>query len=319
LRPSLTRTAYFLLTAHLLAQQPENLLERIRNSHLPPERRQALAAAFSAKNLASMEEILDHEVSAAGRSPLAAELEALAGAVEFLHGRMGRAALAFSQADRLTPLGDPDRFTWAMALVNLGDDKGAREQLTRLAASHPDTPLYIYWLARIDYHERRYDDAIERLHRVIRLDPSSARAYDNLGLALDMSGRPEEARDVFLKAVDLNRKLPDPSPWPPHNLGYLLVRLLEFKEAEKALRESLKYDPKFATAHYHLARALDGDGRDSEAIDEYRVAISIDPTAVEALYSLGLLYRRHGRTAEADAAFAEYKRLKAAAAQPQAE
>ena len=309
--PSLPQTACFLLAGHLLAQQPENLLDRIRNSHLPPEKRQALAASFTAKNIAAMEEILAREVAAAGHSPLAAELDALAGAVEFLHGRMGRAALAFGQADRLTPLGDPDRFTWAMSLVNLGDGKGAREQLTRLAASHPDAPLYIYWLARIDYDQRRYEDAIEKFNRVIRLDPTSARAYDNLGLALDMSGRPEEARGMFLKAVDLNRKLPDPSPWPPHNLGYLLVRLLEFKDAEKALRESLKYDPRFATAHYHLGRALEGDGRDSEAIDEYRVAISIDPTAVEALYSLGLLYRRQNRPAEADAVFAEYKRLKA--------
>src|SRR5690242_17722730 len=176
---SMLRTACLLLTAHLLAQQPDNLLERIRSSHLPPERRQELAASFSAKDFARMEEILDREASAAGASPLAAEFDALAGAIEFLRGRMGRAALAFTQAERLSPLSDPDRFTWAMAMVNLGDDKGAREQLTRLAASHPDAPLYIYWLARIDYGQRRYDDAIEKLNRVIRLDPLSVRAYDN--------------------------------------------------------------------------------------------------------------------------------------------
>ena len=216
-RPSLPRTACFLLTAHLLAQQPDNLLERIRNSHLPAEKQQALAASFSAKDLASVEQMLDREVAAAGRSPLAAELDALAGAVEFLHGRMGRAALAFSQADTLTPLGDPDRFTWAMALVNLGDGKGAREQLTRLAANRPDAPLYIYWLARIDYDQRRYEDAIEKFNRVIRLDPLSPRAYDNLGLALDMSGRPDEAREVFLEASGAGPEAPDPSPWPPHD------------------------------------------------------------------------------------------------------
>ena len=311
MRSLFTATVYFLLAGHLLAQQPDNLLERIRNSRLPPDKRQALAASFSAKDFAGVEEILNREVAAAGRSPLAGELDALAGALEFLQGRMGRAAAAFSQADSLTPLADPDRFTWAMALVNLGDGAGARAQLTRLATSHPEAPLYIYWLARIDYDQRRYEDAIEKFNRAIRLDPASARAYDNLGLALDMSGRPEEARDVFVKAVELNRKLPDPSPWPPHNLGYLLVRLLDFKGAETALRESVKYDPRFATAHYHLGRALEGDGRDSEAIDEYRVAISLDPTAVEALYSLGLLYRRHDRPAEADAAFAQYKKLKA--------
>jgi len=298
--------ACILLTVRLLAQQPENLLERIRNSPLPPETRETVAKLFSAKDFSAVEEIL-------ARFP---ELRALTGAVEFLHGRMDLSAAAFSQADKLSPLSDSDRFTWAMALVNLREGQGAREQLNRLAAIHPNAALYLYWLARIDYDQRRYEDAIEKFNRVIRLDPLSARAYDNLGLALDMSGRPEEARDVFLKAVELNRKLPDPSAWPPHNLGYLLVRLLEFKDAEKALRESLKYDPRFATAHYHLGRALEGDGRDNEAIDEYRVAISLDPTAVEALYSLGLLYRRHDRSAEADAAFAEYKKLKAQAPQP---
>ena len=313
--PSIPWTACLLLSAHLLAQQPDNLLERIRNTRLAPDKRQALATSFSAKDFAGVEEILNREVAAAGRSALAGELDALAGAVEFLRGRMGRAAMAFSQGDSLTPLGDPDRFTWAMALVNLGDGRGAREQLTRLTTSHPDTPLYIYWLARIDYDQRRYEDAIEKLNRVIRLDPLSARAYDNLGLALDMSGRPEEARGAFLKAVELNRKLPEPSPWPPHNLGYLLVRLLEFKDAETALRESLKYDPRLSTAHYHLGRALEGEGSDSEAIDEYRVAISLDPAGVEALYSLGLLYRRHDRRTEADAAFEEYKKLKARAPQ----
>jgi tetratricopeptide (TPR) repeat protein len=310
LTPALLWTSCFLLTARLLAQQPDNLLERIRNSHLPAESRQALAASFSAKDFGSMEKILDREVAAAGHSPLAAELEALAGAVEFLRGRMDRAAVAFGQADKIMPLGDPDRFTWAMALVNAGNGRSAREQLTRLANSHPDAPLYIYWLARIDYDQRLYEEAIKKLNRVIRLDPASARTYDNLGLALDMSGRPAEARDAFLKAVELNRQLPEPSPWPPHNLGYLLVRLLQFKDAESALRESLKYNPRLAAAHYHLGRALEGEDRDLEAIDEYRVTVSLDPAAVEAIYSLGLLYRRNARPAEAEAAFAEYKRRK---------
>ena len=61
--------------------------------------------------------------------------------------------------------------------------------------------------------------------------------------------------------------------------------------------------------------ALEAEGRDSEAMDEYRTAISRDPVVVEAFYSLGLLYRRHDRGAEADAAFAEYKRRKAESAQ----
>jgi tetratricopeptide (TPR) repeat protein len=294
----------------LLAQQPDDLLSRIRASHLPEEQRNLLAASFSAKNYARMEEILERQ-AAAGASPLAAEFHALAGNAAFLNGRMDRAIVAFRQADSQVPLGESDRFMLAMALTNLGDAGAAREQLARLNNSHPDRPLYLYWLAKVDYFERRYLEAVEKLKRVIVLDPASARAYDNLGLAYDMLGQNDEAREALLKGVDLNRKLPHPSAWPPHNLGYLLLRLREPKAAENALREALKYDPRFATAHYHLGRTLEAEDRDNEAIDEYRAAISLDPTLIEPLYSLGLLYRRHNRLAEADAAFAEYKKGKA--------
>jgi tetratricopeptide (TPR) repeat protein len=296
----------------LLAQQPDNLLERIRNCHLPEDQRAELVESFSSKDYGRTESLLDQQSAAAGQSALAAELAAVAGAVEFLDGHMQRAAEAFRHSDSLVALGDRDRFTWAMALVKLDDAQGAREQLTRLSTAHPDTSLYLYWLSRIDYDQRLYTEAVEKLRRVIRLDPESARAYDNLGLALDMLGQSEEAERAFRKAVEFNRKLSQPSAWPPHNLGAQLLRTQKLGEAETALRESLRYDPQFSMAHYHLGRVLDALGRDNDAIEEYRAASTLAPVVVEALYSLGLVYRRHDRTAEADAAFAEYKRLRAA-------
>lgn len=311
MRRALLSVALLLGPVALPAQKPDSLPERIRNCHLPAEQREELVRAFAAKDYAHMADILDRQAASADTSSNATELRALAGAVEFLQGKMDRAVLAFRQSDSLAPLADPDRFTWAMALVNLGDAKAAREQLTRLSDSHPDRPLYLYWLARIDYDQRLYAEAVAKLKRVIALDPASARAYDNLGLALDMLGQPEDAREAFLKAVDLNRKLAAPSAWPPHDLGALLLRLQELKEADNALREALRYDPTFTMAHYHLGRALEAEGRDSEAMDEYRAATSHDPVVVEAFYSLGLVYRRHDREPEAEAAFAEYKKRKA--------
>jgi superkiller protein 3 len=315
LRRELPVLAMLLGAAALPAQKTDSLPERIRNCHLPAEQRDALVRSLAARDYGHMEDILVLRTAAADTPADAAELRALAGAVEFLYGKMDRAAAAFGQSDAAAPLGDADRFTWAMALVNLGDEKAAREQLTRLSGSHPDGPLYLYWLARIDYDQRLYAEAVAKLKRVVGLDPAWARAYDSLGLALDMLGQPEEARATFQKAADLNRKLAAPSSWPPHNLGALLLRLQLLNEAEDALREALRYDPKFAMAHYHLGRALEAEGRDGEAMEEYRAAISHDPVVVEAFYSLGLLYRRHERGAEAEAAFAEYKKRKAGGVQ----
>ena len=42
------------------------------------------------------------------------------------------------------------------------------------------------------------------------------------------------------------------------------------------------------------------EGKDDAAIDEYKSAAALDAKLAEPLYSLGRLYGRHGRAAEAD-------------------
>jgi tetratricopeptide (TPR) repeat protein len=287
--------------------QQSGLLERIRHAPLPPDRQASLAAAYSHRDFASIEAIL-----AAPNG----ELKALLGALEFVGGRMEPAVRAFQQADALKPLTDQDRFTLAMAEIKLLDGKGSRAELTRLNRDHPDNATYLYWLARLDYDQRLYESAVERLKRVIALDPAAVRGYDNLGLAYDMMGLTAEAQAAFAHAVEMNRRLAAPSAWPPHNLGYLQLRLLQLPQAEENLREALQYDPRFALAHYHLARTLEKEEKDEAAIEEYKSAAALDATLAEPLYSLGLLYRRRGRTVEADSALAEYKKRRALAESP---
>ena len=185
-----------------------------------------------------------------------------------------------------------------------------RVQLTRLDAKHPDQPVHLYWLARLDYFQRLYDAAVEKLKRVVKLDPTSVRGYDNLGLSYDMLGLTDEAQSAFSTATSLNRKQPHPSPWPPDNQGYLLFRVQKFREAEDSLRESLQYNPDFALAHYHLGRVLEKLGRDEAAAEEYKSAAALDAKFPEPLYSLGLLYRRTGKVAESENTLREYRKRK---------
>jgi superkiller protein 3 len=301
-----------LAMAALPGQTGSGLLDRIRHSSLAPEQQEALAAAYAHKDFPGMEKIL----SAADNSQRKSELEALLGALEFVGGRMEQAIQAFHQAEALTPLDDHDRFTLAMAEIKMLDGKGSRAELTRLNQSHPQNPIYLYWLARLDYDQRLYEAAVDKLKRVVALDPVSVRGYDNLGLCYDMMGLTTEAETAFAKAVELNRKLAQPSAWPPHNLGYLELRLLKVNAAEENLREALTFDPKFALAHYHLARALEHEDKSDAAIEQYKAAAALDSKLAEPLYSLGLLYRRRGLKAEAEIALAEYKKRRALAVSP---
>src|ERR1700694_4423184 len=96
------------LAVPLLGQSKESLLNRIRSSPLPPEQRQAVAASLSAKDYDAIEALKAANLTSAGSPAGAAELKALLGAIEFMGGRMNRAAEAFRQADSLATLADSD-------------------------------------------------------------------------------------------------------------------------------------------------------------------------------------------------------------------
>src|SRR5450432_1933430 len=93
------RTLFLAICVPLFAQQPDDLLDRIRGAHLPEEQRNLLVASFSAKNYTRTEEMLERQAAAAGASPLAAELYSLTGNVAFRNGRMEEAIRALRQAD----------------------------------------------------------------------------------------------------------------------------------------------------------------------------------------------------------------------------
>src|SRR5947209_1932184 len=249
-----TRTiAALLVSAALAWSQSESLQARLHRL-LPALQSDQAATALHAHEYNRLQQIV---VSVRPNQSDRADLLALQGAVAFLAGNMTEAAQFFESANSEKPLIESDVFTWAMALVKLGNDDASRRILSKLQQDHPGSSLYIYWLAKIDYNQRRYDDAVSKLQQALQLDPRSVRAWDSLGLAFDMQGRTQDAQAALQKAATLNRALEHPSAWPPHDLGYLLLRLGKTEEAEADLRESLRYDPAFVEAHYHLGRTLE--------------------------------------------------------------
>jgi tetratricopeptide (TPR) repeat protein len=303
-------TALFCLITAAAAAQTGDIYQRLRTALGPAG--ESAVSELSRKNFAAVARMLSSSGTSDDSSR--AEIASLQGAVAFLAGDMKAALLYFDRAAQIKPLADADAFTRAMALVELKDDQQAHLALAALAQKYPRRALYIYWLGRLDYDQHRYEDAVQELSKAVELDPQSARAWDSLGLAFDMQGKVEEARDAFQKAVTLNRSEPKPSPWPAHDFGSLMLRANRLPEAEAALRESLHYDPNLAPAHYHLARTLEREGKDQDALSEYRLAVNRDPTSTDACYSLALLYRKLHRDQDAEAMFAEYKKRKQASA-----
>ena len=309
--PGLRFVALCVTAAALLAAQGEDIYQRLARALADSGQSEALVGELRAQHFTSVEEGLARLRPA--NDEQRAELLALCGAVDFLDGKMAEAASAFREAQKIRPAKEGDRFTLAMALVKLGADGEARAILASLANEHPNSAIYWYWLGRLDYDLRRYSEAIENLEKALSRDPNSARVWDSLGLAWDMQGQIDKARKAFETAVGLNRTQPQPSAWPPHNFGYLLLRLGETTAAEDALRESLRYDAKLARTHYYLARVLEKEGRAREAVQEFKTAVAADPDSADACYSLAMLYRKLRLENEANDMFAEYRKPGAAA------
>jgi tetratricopeptide (TPR) repeat protein len=82
------------------------------------------------------------------------------------------------------------------------------------------------------------------------------------------------------------------------------------QEAEALFREALEVDPAFAQALYHLGTVLEGSERTEDAVQTLQRAAAADGAYAEPHFALSRIYRRLGRTAEADAALARFQRLR---------
>jgi tetratricopeptide (TPR) repeat protein len=252
-------------------------------------------------------------VEEAQRDPTSArtaKLYTLVGHILFLDGQYLNSAIAWKKAEAIAPLDDQTRFLLAMTYLELNRRDWARDELQKLSRGDPKNPLYLYWLAKLDYDARAYTPAITKLRRVIELDPNMMRAYNNLGLCFDALGQFDEAIQNFSRAIELNRRQEQPSPWPPLNLAVSLVSLNRLDEAVARLHEALSYNPKFPQAHYQLGLVLEKEGKFQEAIAPLQQAIGLEPSYPEPHYTLGRIYQRQGKREEAQEEIEKFKKLK---------
>lgn len=277
---------------------------------LGPFRSAELEGALSRRDYKRAETILVEEAQRDPTSARTAELYTLVGHILFLDGQYLNSAIAWKKAEAIAPLDDQTRFSLAMTYLELNRRDWARDELQKLSRGDPKNPLYLYWLAKLDYDARAYTPAITKLRRVIELDPNMMRAHNDLGLCFDSLGQFDEAVQSFTRAIELNRREEQPSAWPPLNLAVSLISLNRLDEAVARLHEALSYNPKFPQAHYQLGLVLEKEGKFQEAIAPLQQAIGLEPSYPEPHYTLGRIYQRQGKREEAQEEIEKFKKLK---------
>lgn len=121
-----------------------------------------------------------------------------------------------------------------------------------------------YETARRLEADGNWQQAEQTWRAVLKLAGNDARAWTNLGVALNRQEKTAEAIDAWKQAIALDPKLPGPY----FNVGLTLVRKGEYAEAVSPLRQTLRIEPNNDGARRALAMALMGIEKFPEASRE---------------------------------------------------
>jgi Tfp pilus assembly protein PilF len=141
-------------------------------------------------------------------------------------------------------------------------------------------------------------NAIAQYREAIRLNPSLPGAHFELAEQLRTASDPAlnaQAEDEYKAAIKVNQY--DELSW--RQLGGLVAATGDLKTAGEDYQKAMALQPKDAEAKTGLAIVLISMNQTKEAISLLESALNDDPTNTVAHYRLSGLYRRAGRTAEA--------------------
>jgi tetratricopeptide (TPR) repeat protein len=153
------------------------------------------------------------------------------------------------------------------------------------------------------YHnDRNPQQAAAAFERALELDPDlrempAARTlfWDHFTEDLAASGRLSDAARYLGQALD---KGADPELM--NRLGTTFFLQGDLDQAEACFRQAIEWDPNRYSPHLNLAKLALQRRQIDQALEELNKASALAPGHHAVLYNLASLYRRLGRTAEAE-------------------
>jgi tetratricopeptide (TPR) repeat protein len=236
----------------------------------------------------------------------------------------------------------PDKTTLGIAQIQAGDLAEAVANLQTALAAHPNDPDILYYLGRASGLLAK-----QSIDTLLAAYPDSARAHQAMAENYFVLRRMPDAEKEYQEALRLRPGLPEAHL----ALGEVYAGAFQWAKAEEQFRIQAKLQPGNAEAAYRLGQALLEQGNVHEARAELVRADRLMPAMPETLYSLGKaaslegdaaaaekawtkllsiekqsslaaqahfglagIYRKQGKTAEAQQEMQEYQKLQGPAA-----
>ena len=212
------------------------------------------------------------------------------------HRLLGYALLAQGYAAEAVPHLEKAQDTAALGIAQLetGQLQEAATNLQAALSKRPNDPDLLYYFGRASGLLSK-----QSIDTLLATYPDSARAHQAMAENYYVLRQMPQAEKEFQQAIELR---PD-APKLHMELGLVFAGAFNWPKAEEAFRAETELQPGNAEAAYRLGNALLQEGRIREARAELLRADTLQPEMPETLYSLGKADSLAGENASAEKAW----------------
>jgi len=190
-------------------------------------------------------------------------------------GRYSEAAVQYETVVALDP-GNRVGFTnLGTAYMLAGDFSAAAPAFQKAIAIEPEKSSYSN-LGLMYYYLGQFEESINAHSQAIKLAPNDHLAWSNLGDALWISGKKEQAADAFKTAEQLVTSALKVNPNDPYSLmdlAWITTMLDKPRDANRFIDRSRAQAPDDPYVHYYYGLMLLHNGDPEAALASFRIAV----------------------------------------------
>jgi len=208
----------------------------------------------------------------------------------------------FKELAVLTP-NNPDVFKNLYTITNnSGDKTAALAYLRKYCALRPGDVSSQKYLGTLYYDMKNYDIALDAFRKAVKADPSVKGIYKQYAGIVLSKGLTDEIKTVLAGAVAAGEA--DAAMYTSFAAHYQKVGAWE--RAIAMYQKASELDPRNVKLLFELAHCHEKVGHTDDAILWYGQALALNPSATDDFRTLGNLYLKKNKKADAVAAFKKY-------------
>jgi tetratricopeptide (TPR) repeat protein len=208
----------------------------------------------------------------------------------------GSSAHHVQVAEEIAP---PPELAQAETFIQKHDYAAAEPLLRKVVTADPSNYAAWFDLGFAENGIGKVDDSIAAYRKSVAAKPDVFESNLNLGLQLAKTGQPDA--EQFLRAATQLKPTTHIAEGQSRawlSLGHVL-EAMKPEEAILAYRQAAILQPKDAEPHLSAGMLLEKDGKTSEAVEEYKQALALDPSS-DAITALANIYMRGRHLPEAE-------------------